>query len=202
MRKFQGTLRRTGSFGWRAKVRVALTIGLALGIGLVASSARAASLANLAGNYSLVGQGVTTLCYTPDYSDLESCSTGGVATLQFNAVSVGNYVQDVHGNFCVTETTVLGLANYPYQIPPFTDTYVGNVTDYNPVTGTGDIAYTQYSGGACFGTEWNATGATLVGSGTSHFVASSNGTRVDSINTTSTQPSQGSFAGTTVSLRQ
>ncbi len=202
MGKFQGTVRSTESFGWRAKVRVALMVGLASGIGLVASSARATSLANLAGNSSEVSQGVSTFCYTPDYSALESCSTYGVATLQFNVVAVGQSVQDVQGNFCGTQTVVLGDAYYPYQIPPSTYTFVGKVTDYNPVTGTGDTALTQYSGGACFGTQFNPTGATVVGSGTTHFVASSNGTRGDSISTSSTTPYQGSFVLATVSLRQ
>jgi hypothetical protein len=99
-------------------------------------------------------------------------------------VTIGEQNVDASGNVCATVTTTEG---FPFaKVPPNVSAYhsVGKVTGYRPGLATGDISFTEYSGGTCVGAIFNSSGATMIASGTTHFTGSNGGNRVDAVVTT------------------
>src|SRR6516164_3483955 len=113
----------------------------ALAISLVAGSQAVAggSIPLPAGNFSLTVSGSESSC---------SSSTSCVV---LNIIEVGATVRDSAGNGCGTHVAVVNTS------PPSTTqfvvpvTHVFKVTKYDPTTGIGDQALTEYSGGKCNG---------------------------------------------------
>jgi hypothetical protein len=144
-------------------------------------------LSNLTGKYAEIFVGGTfTLCFKPDLSGAtESCSTPGAIPEADSGVAAGQKTQDKDGNSC-TKTT--GTFSFPpfVKFPPTVAVFysVSKVLNYDPATGSGDTSFTNYLKGNCIGSKFDNTGATIAQTGTSHFVASDNGKRVDSIATT------------------
>ncbi|HEV8715285.1 MAG TPA: hypothetical protein VGX03_20945 [Candidatus Binatia bacterium] len=80
---------------------------------------------------------------------------------------------------------------------------MGKITSYDPRTGTGDKSETNYAGGQCHGASFDKTGATAVGTGSSHFAVSNHGKRIDGMVTSlSTDPTVSGFSVPFTFLRQ
>jgi hypothetical protein len=144
-------------------------------------------LSKLAGKFAQAGpgSGSLTLCFKPDFSATENCSTVGAIPLAANVVGVGQKTQDKDGDSCLTETITEA---FPGKLPPIVAVFHGanKVTNYDPATGSGDESFTNYAGGRCMGSKFDTTGATVLNNGTLHFVASDNGERTDFVVTTLT----------------
>ena len=163
-------------------------------------------LSKLAGKYSVTFQagGFFTLCFKPDFSATESCSTPGAALINIYAGTVGQSTQDKDGDFCQKVTGASTTLGQPTPPSVFVFFSVGKVTNYDPATGGGDISFTNYTGGKCIGSKFDSTGATIAQTGTSHFVASDDGERVDGATTTFTDAlgDIGGFNIPTTALKQ
>jgi hypothetical protein len=161
-------------------------------------------LSKLAGKYASTGQGTITLCFKPDFSALENCSTMGAATAPGNFVLVGQSTEDKEGNTCSTATTTFGFLGSPSLGSEPYDHTVTKVTNYDPATGSGDLSGTHYTGGKCSGSKFDSAGATVAATFTQHFVASDNGERLDSVVTTLTNSVGyfGAFNLTGIDLKQ
>lgn len=145
-------------------------------------------LSKLAGKFAQALDGSITLCFKPDFSATENCSTVGAIPLAQNGPSVGQKTQDKDGDSCLTGTITAGAPGS--KVPPFVfvSRGVNKVTNYDPATGSGDESFTNYAGGNCIGSRFDSTGATVLNNGTLHFVASDNGERTDFLLTTVTDP--------------
>ena len=151
----------------------ALVIGWGIGSQAVAGGSNGISLPS--GHFSFTAQGTEA-----------SCAAGACITL--NIIEAGNMVRDSAGNACGSHTavvtTVPATAGSPIVVPSVIT--VLNLLSYDPTTGTGDAALSEYSGGSCRGATFNGTGATQIVSGSLHFTVSSGengngGDRIDSI---------------------
>jgi hypothetical protein len=150
-------------------------------------------LSKLAGKYSVTFQagGFFVQCFKPDFSATEPCSTPGAVPINVSAGTVAQSTWDKDGDTCSKLTSVfasLGQTSPPSVVVFFS---VIKVTDYDPATASGDSSFTTYLGGKCIGSKFDSTGATNIGTGTYHFVASQDGERVDFTQLTST----GDFGG-------
>ena len=65
---------------------------------------------------------------------------------------------------------------------------VGKSLDYDRNIGTGDASFTTYVGSKCNGAEFDSTGATVIATGNTHFVASDNGKRIEGVVTVTYGP--------------
>jgi hypothetical protein len=162
------------------------------------------ALSKLAGTYSSAGQASITLCFQPDFTSTEACSTAGAVPIVFNDPLVGSFTQDKTGNICGTSTDVLSA---PGGVTPPTITVqntVDTVTKYDPSTATGVISFRNYTGGECSGSHFNSTGATLNNQGTLYFVTSNGGHRRDFVATSLTDSTGdiGAFNAAGFSLKQ
>ncbi len=125
--------------------------------------------------------------------------------MPFTTVNVGQATADGSGNSCGTYSGVESsrpLGTTPPQVS--TLNVVGKVLNYDPTSGTGDQSFTSYSGGNCNGATFDSTDATVVSSGTDHFVASGSGKRIDGIFTSLTDPvgGLGDFSISFINLKQ
>lgn len=150
-------------------------------------------LSRLAGKYSLTFQAgeFFVQCFKPDFSATEPCSTPGAVPINVYPGSVAQSTWDRDGDTCTKLTSVfasLGQTSPPSVVVFFA---VAKVTAYDPPTASGDTSFTTYVGGKCIGSKFDTTGATILGTGTYHFVASQDGERVDYTQTTSS----GDFGG-------
>ena len=102
-------------------------------------------------------------------------------------------VRDAAGNACGSHsavvTTIPATAAPPTVVPSVMT--VLKLNSYDPTTGTGDAALTEYFGGSCDGAIFNSTGALQIVSGSLHFTVSSGdnangGATIDSILTSLT----------------
>jgi hypothetical protein len=161
-------------------------------------------LSQLAGRYADTLEGSFTLCFKPDFSDTENCSTSGAIPVSFNGPAVGQITQDKDGNLCGAYIGTAGVPGSPGNFPPQEHHFVGKVTDYDPATGTGDKSFTDYIGGKCNGTKFDSAGAVVNNTSTGHFVASDNGNRVDLVVTTLQDSAGdiGAFNFTSINLKQ
>jgi hypothetical protein len=134
-------------------------------------------LSKLAGNFvqtSGGSLGSITDCLKPDFSATENCSTAGAVPLALNLVGVAQVTQDRNGNACVTsvltEASPVTFGTFPPLV--IIGAAVSKVTNYDPVTASGDTSFTTYTGGKCNGSTFDNSGATVGATGTNHFVAS------------------------------
>jgi hypothetical protein len=139
-------------------------------------------LSKLAGKYAAIysPSGFFTQCFKPDFSATEPCSTHGAVPIVISAGTVGQKTQDKEGDACINFTGTFATSGSPIPTTVIVFINVEKVTDYDPATGSGDVSATGYGGGKCIGSNFDSTGATIVTTGTAHFVASDNGRRVDS----------------------
>jgi hypothetical protein len=147
-------------------------------------------LVALAGGYSSTVQGSFALCLDPDTFALESCATPSALVLPITYLAAGQITWDFKGNACGSFSQVqsnLPVDASPPQVSP--TIIVGKLLNYSPTTGAGDESFTAYSGGSCNGAVFNGTGATIVSTGTDHFVVSGRGNRLDGIFTSLTDAS-------------
>jgi hypothetical protein len=149
-------------------------------------------LAIFAGNFTSVVQGSITSCFDSNTGDPTDCSTAGAASFYANLAQVGQGTRDQYGNTCQTSTSTLGYPGFTGAPSVTVIEDVGKVTNYDPATGSGDVSFTSYTGGKCNGSKFNGTHATVLSTGTAHFVGSSDGKRVDAVTATLTN-SQGSI---------
>jgi len=155
------------------------------------------------GTFAVRGTGSVAICLDSTFKE-QACTTKGVVD-NFTVLQVGTLAADQGGNIC--QTVVETDSSLPLDTtPPLVtrnNNSVGKVTSYEPKTGTGDVSFTGYSGGTCRGAIFDATGATQTGTGTTHFVASENGKRIDTVITslTNSTNSVGDFSLSTVDLK-
>jgi len=159
-------------------------------------------LSSLAGSFAGQGAASFGLCFNADLSSQVACST-----LSSNATSIVTFVEhftsqvtyDSNGNSC-NELVGSYAPRFPGPEPAatFDIIQVSVTTDYNSNTGSGDSSFTQYKAGlgvTCNGAVLVNTGnASEIGAGTSHFVVSKNGNRIDAALKTFQNPT-GAVAG-------
>lgn len=170
------------------KVYVAFAIaGLALVTSQNASQAgegqQGIPLRQLAGGYSFTEQGSFAGCFSQSFVE-EPCDTAGVVVFPVTALVNGQVTMDSHGNGCATLTAT--ISNLPVDATPpllLAEHAVFKLHDYDPGTGSGDFDVSNFKGGKCNGADFDDTGATAGSTSTQHFVASNNGNRIDSIET-------------------
>jgi hypothetical protein len=126
------------------------------------------------------------LCFKPDFSATENCFTKGAVPLSLILATIGQKTQDKDGNSCIKLTGTLAFSAPLAFLPPTVNVEFGadKVTKYDPATASGDVSFTNYTGGKCVGSKFDSTGATKGQTGTYHFVASDNGERTDFVTTT------------------
>jgi hypothetical protein len=144
-------------------------------------------LSKLTGKYATISQGSVTVCFKPDFSATEACSTAGAVTAVGNSVVVGQSTGDKASN-CATATTTFSFPGDPTPTTGSVQVTVLKLISYDPATGSGDDSFTNYTGGKCVGSKFDSTGATVLNSGTEHIVASNGGKRIDGMITTLTDP--------------
>jgi hypothetical protein len=151
----------------------ALAIGLS--VGSQAMAAGSSRIALPSGHFSFTAQGTEA-----------TCAAGPCITL--NIIETGNMIRDSAGNACGSHsavvTTIPATAGAPIVVPSVIT--VLSLLNYDAATGTGDASLSEFSGGACNGSTFDAAGATQIGSGALHFTVSSGdnangGDRIDSI---------------------
>jgi hypothetical protein len=158
-------------------------------------------LRKLAGTYALTYQASVAVCFA-DTAPVP-CSTPNATVARFQSLSVSSATFDAAGHFCIAFTEIdndLPLDASPTTVSLFNA--VGHITQYDPTTGTGDKSETSYSGGHCHGASFDSTGATVLGTSTSHFVVSNHGKRIDGAATSLSDPTIGSFSVPFTFLRQ
>ena len=156
------------------------------------------------GTFAVTGTGSIAICLDPTTFKEQACTTKGILDV-FTVLQVGSVTADHAGNIC--QTVVETDTDVPVDSTPPLVTRNNNsvvkVTNYDPKTGTGDASFTGYIGGTCRGAIFDKTGATETGIGTSHFVASENGKRIDILITslTNSTNSVGDFSLSTVNRK-
>jgi hypothetical protein len=158
----------------------------------------------LRGNYADLLKGSFAVCPTPVTFAEESCKTAGALVFPLSIVTAGHLTV---GKNVACETGTEVVSDLPVDISPAQTTPIHvapNLLDYDSKIGTGDFSFTAYTGGTCKGATFDSTGATVLSSGTVHFVASNNGKRVDGVVTSLTDPAGGigDFSLSTLDLRQ
>ena len=147
----------------------ALAISLAVGSQAMAGG----SIPLPAGNFSLTVSGSES---SPPCSSPTSC-------VVLNIIEAGATVRDSKGNGCGTHVAVVNNSP-PGSLPPQVAaiTHVFKLTGYDPATGIGDQALTEYFGGSCNGATFVPTGNPfLVTTGVLHFAVSEGGNRIDNV---------------------
>jgi hypothetical protein len=149
-------------------------------------------------------QGTLTVCFKPDFSNVEPCNTKGAVTAVSTIAATVQVTGDSNGNSCSTSVQDQSFAGAPF--PPSIQVFhgVAKLIAFDSTTQSGDVAGTNYIGGSCKGATFNAKGAIAVGTFTAHIVISQGG-RVDSIVTGLTSSPKGifgSFSLTGVSFPQ
>jgi hypothetical protein len=159
-----------------------------------------------AAQFSSTVQGSFAICLNPTTFAQESCSTSGVLAIPLSYLATGASTQDNEGNSCGTFTQV--VSDLPVDASPPTvtaNTHVtGKLLNYDSTIGAGDTSFTAYTGGTCNGVTFDSTGATVVSNGTSHFVVTDDGKRIDFLFTTliNSTSSIGDFSLSGTDLRQ
>jgi hypothetical protein len=159
-----------------------------------------------AGQFSSTAQGSFAICLNSTTFALESCTTSGVLAIPQGYLATGAATQDNEGNSCAAFTQVVSDLPVDASPPSVTpNTHVtGKLLNYDSTTGTGDNSFIAYTGGTCNGVTFDSTGATEVSNGTSHFVVTDDGKRIDFLFTTLTNSTSsiGDFSLSGTDLRQ
>jgi hypothetical protein len=171
-------------------IKFVLTIVFAVaGIVLLADQRAAAGegipLKALEGNYSFTTPGSYSICLDPKtFAGVDCATFSGPLVVPFTYVAVGALTRDGNGNSCGTwsEVSSVPVSNALPLTPPIVSVgthAVGKISTYDPATGTGDINFTNYSGGKCNGSTFDITGATETATTAAHFAVSHDGKRLD-----------------------
>ena len=158
------------------------------------------------GQFSQTFQGSFALCLNPTTFAEESCSTSGVLVVPLSILTNGVVTADAAGNGCATLAEV--VSDLPVNASPPTvipnEHSVSKLLNYDSTTGTGDVSFTNYTGGTCNGATFDSTGATETASGTDHLVVTDGGKRVDFLitNVTDSTGGIGDFSAFGTWLRQ
>jgi hypothetical protein len=143
----------------------------------------------LNGTYAVTQHGSLFFCVKDtDPFPPAACGSAGSVGFPLTILLVGSVTGD-NGTSCATLTQT--ATDLPVNIfPPGVEVFhsVGKTISYDPVTGTGDIGFTTYSGGHCNGASFDNTGATVVSTGTNHFAASNRGKQIDFVTTALSSP--------------
>jgi hypothetical protein len=142
-------------------------------------------LSIFAGNFTSTVQGSISSCFDNNGNPAD-CSAQGAVAFSANLAQVGQGTRDKNGNGCQTSTSTLGYPGFTGAPSVTIIEDVGKVTNYDPATGSGDVSFTSYTGGRCTGSTFKGDNATVLSTGTSHFVGSSDGKRVDAVTATLT----------------
>jgi len=172
-------------------IKFALTMVFAVaGLVLLAEQRAAAGqgipLKALEGNYSLTNQGPFSLCLNPaTFAGVNCAKFSGPLIVPQTYLNVGGLTRDDDGNSCGTLTAVSSSLPVDNTLPFVDNTAraVGKISTYDSVTGTGEISFTNYSGGKCNGSTFDKTDATETGTAVAHFAVSNGGKRMDLVYT-------------------
>jgi hypothetical protein len=184
-------------------------------LGMLAASSAVLSQEAIAGNgakialpsgqFSVTTQGSLAVCINSKTYVEESCSKKDALSLPLTLTRGGVETWDAKGEACATSMTLFS-ASPPNASPPniFHTMVEKNITNYDPTTGIGDASFTEWSGGTCVGATFDKTGATVVSTGSVHFIVSQGGQRIDVFTTglTTGAGSIGTFSLTGVLLKQ
>jgi hypothetical protein len=132
------------------------------------------------GQFSTNVTGSFAICVNPNTFANEPCSTTGALALPYSFTAIGYTIRDKTGG-CHARTAV-ATPLPPSALPPIVDNQNNiafTITDYDPTTAIGDLSFIGYDGGRCIGATFDSTGATVIYSGTEHFVVSQSGKRID-----------------------
>jgi hypothetical protein len=153
------------------------------------------TLASLAGTYTETGHGQDAFCHNSQGPIPCSSFHSGDILETFQFLDLAEGTADTNGNFCGTHTAALADLPVDNNVTfVFHTISVSTVTNYDPSTGIGDLANTAYIGGHCNGASFDSGGATQTGTGTVHFIVSSDGKRIDFM-TTASQDASGDAGG-------
>ena len=134
--------------------------------------------ASLAGKFSVRGSGFNTVCFNAGFTALEDCATAP-HIVPNNITGISQVTRDAAGNSCAVATNT--------SAPVFGTTrpatvnrriFVSITPSFDPTTGSGTTLFSQYVGGNCNGAVFDGAG-TLVATGTSTFVVSDSGNRIE-----------------------
>jgi hypothetical protein len=145
----------------------------------------------LVGKYAVSITGSQSDCFNSTFTALQDCTLSGTNVVAESINGVGQSVADAAGNSCGVQVFTLSpLLGSTFPAVVLTVHAVGTVTSYNARLGSGTGSFKNYQGGICTSASFDATGATLLASGTSTFQASENGNLVvfTTTNVTSNPP--------------
>ncbi len=170
-----------------------------------AIAGNAAKIALPTGQFAVTTQGSLAVCINAKTYVEVPCSKQDALSLPLTFMAGGVETWDATGKTCATAMTVLS-ASPPNASPPnISHTQVIKmITNYDPTTGTGDASFTEWSGGTCAGATFDKTGATVVSTGSVHFIVSQGGQRINVFTTglTNSAGSIGTFSLSDVLLKQ
>jgi hypothetical protein len=147
-------------------------------------------LSALAGNFAGEGSATFAVCYNSDFSAVADCSTAA-KTAFYNETFVAQGISDKNGNSCSTITITNG-PEFPsapaFPADAFTAVQTVTTTSYDSATESGLGSSTTYnagSGTSCKGSVLvNTANQAPTGTGTTSFVVSQKGTRIDFVTLT------------------
>ena len=169
--------------------KFALTVVFAVvGLVLLANQRAAADggipLAALAGNYAFTCQGTFSICLdSKTFAPIDCGAKTPLVVVPLTDLGIGELTRDAKGNLCSNDLEVvssLPVDNTPPSVSPVHPA-VGITSNYDPVTGTGDISVIEYRGGKCIGSTFDSTGAVETTTFTFHFAVSNQGKRIDMV---------------------
>lgn len=138
--------------------------------------------------------GTDKLVYNPKTFAAESCAAKDALIVGFTVASIGQTTASGAGNSC--DTAVNGYFDVGDPTPSTSQVqYTAATTiNFNSATQTGNVSFTNWTGpGTCKGATFvPGKGATIIATGTAHFVISMKGARADSIITSYTNVPKGS----------
>jgi hypothetical protein len=164
----------------KSKLRSLMQAGLMIGaVVLPVTSFAWVKLSDLGGTFTLRSSGSFAVCLNPATFVPEDCTTSDVLIYPLTIVGTSVINRDREGDVCETGSDVTAaLPPNAQPSSPGTSITVGKLTDYDPMTGSGDYALIGYSGGKCIGSSFDRKGATETATETAHIQATSSD-RVD-----------------------
>jgi hypothetical protein len=193
----QAMIKLRGATGLGLLLFIATMIGGSVAVSPAQAKEGGDTLASLEGSFAGRGSGSSTICFNATFTAAADCATAP-NVVPFNSTVVEQFTRDAAGNSCgvlIESIAPLVGTQFPASVNLRTD--VGTST-FNPTTGVGNYTFSLYSGGTCTGADFDSTGADLAATGTSTFVVSDSGDRIEIIYTsisTVTDAAIGNVAG-------
>jgi len=171
-----------GAMGLGLLLFIATMIGGSVRVSRAQAKEGGVKLASLAGTFAGRGSGFLTICFNSGFTAVADCATAP-NVVPFNSTLVEQFTRDAAGNSCGVFTESLApVVGTPFSAAVNLRTDVGTST-FDPTTGLGKYSFSLYSGGTCTGAAFDSTGADLAATGTSTFVVSDSGNRIEIIYT-------------------